>query len=365
MLSPPTIDGRSLTEFLDEPDRILEALINWRLSSADDKPPSDDPDRVRMIEARINKALAAAAGVALNVTAGAPLLIPGNKTTFAVNLTNSGTKPLQITRLSLNAWGKELAADVPDHLLPDTDTSAALDAETPPTTPYTIPKADHLYDQFAFGIPIKARAEIDIEAAKFQVTTQTNLDVAPAVEIKKASPSPCVRTEETLGRCKLLTLTLSNHLATPFRGTIRANVSSSSSAHTFEVKRQLVLGPLETRDEPLFADNPIPDRENLRELQSSGSVVISISRSPNDSITERTVSVIYADARVANELHVGYVPSFDQTLASSLAALGVEAKALSVEEIQNTELASFDAVIIDNRAYEAQPELDRSQSAAA
>jgi hypothetical protein len=51
------------------------------------------------------------------------------------------------------------------------------------------------------------------------------------------------------------------------------------------------------------------------------------------------------------------LPSFDDTLAKSLAALGVESKELSVEDIQKGELADYDTIIIDNRGYEAHPEL--------
>jgi len=74
-------------------------------------------------------------------------------------------------------------------------------------------------------------------------------------------------------------------------------------------------------------------------------------------ISERTVRVSYADARVAKGLRVGYVPSFDQTLKESLAVLGVSAKELGVEAIQKGSLSSYDTIIIDNRGYYAHPEL--------
>jgi hypothetical protein len=63
------------------------------------------------------------------------------------------------------------------------------------------------------------------------------------------------------------------------------------------------------------------------------------------------------DARVSPGLRVGYIPSFDKTLENSLVALGVAAKQLSVEDIQKVGLASYNTIIIDNRGYEAHPEL--------
>ena len=176
-----------------------------------------------MFEERVNKALAVAAGVSLNISSDGPLLIRGQKNTFNVTLVNGGSKPLQITRLAFNGWGKESTLAVPDHLIPDTETSAAVELTTPQNAPFTVPKVEHLYDELFFGIPFQARAEIDMEGAKFVVNSTRNVDVAPAIEILSVSPSPCVRTEETLGRCKLLQVTLfQSHRNSFSRNSLRA-----------------------------------------------------------------------------------------------------------------------------------------------
>ena len=90
----------------------------------------------------------------------------------------------------------------------------------------------------------------------------------------------------------------------------------------------------------------------------SGSVNFSIKPlDSTDLITKRTVPVVYSDARVAQDLRVGYVPSFDQTFEHSLAALGVSSRALAVDEIKSADLSIYNTIIIDNRGYEAHPEL--------
>ena len=76
-----------------------------------------------------------------------------------------------------------------------------------------------------------------------------------------------------------------------------------------------------------------------------------------ESVTEVTVPLSYSNAKVSRGLRVGYVASFDQTLARSLAALGVDAKELRVEDIEKSDLGLFDTIIIDIRGYEAHPEL--------
>ena len=67
--------------------------------------------------------------------------------------------------------------------------------------------------------------------------------------------------------------------------------------------------------------------------------------------------MVFADARVVPSLKVGYLPSFDDSLAKALASLGIDAKQLSVDDIQKGDLASFNTIILDNRGYEAHPEL--------
>ncbi len=97
-------------------------------------------------------------------------------------------------------------------------------------------------------------------------------------------------------------------------------------------------------------------------LRQSGSVRFSIINKDKNSITETTVPVIYSNAHVAAGLQVGYVPSFDQTIERSLAALGVAAKALTVDDIKTADLTTYNTIIIDNRGYVAHPELIAANS---
>jgi hypothetical protein len=117
------------------------------------------------------------------------------------------------------------------------------------------------------------------------------------------------------------------------------------------------MAPGETRGEKVTPKGAFPDPKNLPDLRRSGSVHISIISANKTSITEATVPVVYSNARVAAGLQVGYVPSFDKTIEQSLAALGVSAKAIAAEEIKTADLSSYTTIIIDNRGYEAHPEL--------
>ncbi len=364
---PPQIDGRPLTEFLDQPDRILAALIDWRAHQAQfksfdspDSPPLDF-ERARLFESRVNHALATASGVSLTLKASAAVLVPGVKTTFTIDIDNPGPRALQVDGLRFVGWGETVPLETADQLLADTETNATVDRTTPKTAPLTVPREEHLYDDLFLGQPFTAVAEVELDGAKFSVPTQLWLPVVPAVEIKSVVPSPCVRTEESLGRCAMFNVTLANHLSEPFRGSIEIS-STGSRLNTPNARHRLVLAPQETRTDKLVFDVKT-SRKTLGEFRKSGSTVFSIQAlDSNELVTKRAVPVVYSAARVVPNLRVGYVPSFDQTLAQSLAALGVEAKELGAAEIQNSDLSSFQTIIIDNRGYEAHPELIAANS---
>jgi LmbE family N-acetylglucosaminyl deacetylase len=362
-LAPLTIDTRLLTEFLDQPGRVLDTLIEWRLSNPALETSSDDPHRLHLMETRFNRAMAVASGVTLSVTPRSFVLVPGINTTFSVSLANTGDRGVHVNQVRFSGWGNEVPVETADLLLPDTETTGTVNTSTPKNISVTVPKEEHLYDDLFLGKRVEARAALEIDGAKFLVSAHQNIDVAPAVAINKVSPSPCVRTLETLGRCKVFKITLTNNVAAPFRGTMKLYLANYTGRSAAEMNHQIVLGPLETRDETVLAGNAVPDRQALSELKKSGSIAISIYPvDSNNLITGRAVPVVFSAARVTPDLRIGYVVSFDQTLEQSLAALGVESKALTVSDIQNADLAVYKTIIIDNRGYEAHPKLIAANS---
>jgi LmbE family N-acetylglucosaminyl deacetylase len=361
--SMATIDGRPLSEFLDQPARVRDSLIKWRASNSSTETSAGDPVRLQLFEERFGKALAHASGISLAVKSSDTVLVPANKNTFTVNLANSGDKALEIGRLSLESWGEDSRISAAEQLLPETDTSVAVERVTPKTASSTVPKEDHLYDGLVLGHPFRGNAELEIEEAKFRLGATIHLDVAPAVEIKSISPSPCVRTQETLGGCRIFSMALTNHLAVPFRGAMKISESRGAGPRAREITHQIVLAPRETRSETIRTTKAIPEREALGELRTSATTTFAIQNlNSSDTITQRVVTIVFSDAKVAPDLRVGYVASFDQTLERALSALGVEAKSLSPDDIKASDLNTYNTIIIDNRGYEAHPELIAANS---
>jgi LmbE family N-acetylglucosaminyl deacetylase len=360
-VEPPQIDGKPLTDFLDRQDRVLAALVDWRASNAAPRSPAAEPDRFRLFESRANNALAVASGVSMTLSARSPVLVPGVSTTFSINVANSGISGVHVDDLRFNGWGENVPMKTADILLPDTETVVTVDSTAPKKATLTVPEEAHLYDGLFRGKPFSATAALEIDGAKFSVNTETFFDVAPAVEIRKVSPSTVVWTPGRHDQVLTFNTVVRNNTPTAFRGALEL---SSGVLGISAVGGKLDLQPNETRTVELRSNAGPTARartmSSTRENSNYASLLVEDSAAA--AISRRTVPVVFTDARVVPGLNVGYVPSFDQTLEHSLAALGVKSKVLTVEDIKNGDLSSYSTIIIDNRGYEAHPELIAANS---
>lgn len=367
-IAPPQIDARPLTAFLDRPDRVLAALVDWRASkpapesaAADSAKDAQDASRLRLFESRADRALAVASGVSLTLSSHAPVLVPGAPNTFSIDIANSGIGGLHVDDLHFSGWGEDMRLKTADLLLPDTETVVTVDNRAPKDAALTVPQEAHLYDGLFLGKHFEVRADLELDGAKFSVTTEILLDVAPAVEIRKVSPSPVVWTPGRRDQVLSFTTVVRNNLATAFRGALEL---SSGVLGISAVGGNVALQPNETRSVELRSNAGATARaRTLRSTrESSNYATLMVEDSAAAVISRRTVPVVFSDARVVPNLNVGYVPSFDQTLEHSLAALGVKSKALTVDDIKSADLSSYNTIIIDNRGYEAHPELIAANS---
>ncbi|MEP6819741.1 MAG: PIG-L family deacetylase [bacterium] len=365
VIAPPQIEGKPLTDFLDRPDRVLAALVDWRASQAAPESPvadiAQDVSRFRLFQLRGNRALAVASGVSLTLSSRAAALVPGVATTISINIANPGMRGVHVDDLRFNGWGDGVRLQTADILLPDTETVVTADTTTPKNAKLTVPQEAHLYDGLFLGKPLAATADLEIDGAKFSVSTDMLLDVAPAIEIRKVSPALVVWTPGRRDQVLTFTAVLRNNLTTTFRGALEL---SSGVLGISAVGGKLELQANETRQVDLRSVvGSLARARTLRNTrENSNYATLLVEDSAAAVISRRTVPVVFSDARVVPGLNVGYVPSFDQTLEHSLAALGVRSKALTVDEIKSADLSSYSTIIIDNRGYEAHPELIAANS---
>ena len=350
-LAAPTIENKPLPEFADRRLEVLVALLNAKrrgVFTAPQQVVDIDPHRFHLMASRLDDAIAAATGASVALTPEDAVLVPGYESRLAAVVTNGGLAEIQIKQLKFSGLGVIKKLEAAEKMLPGTETSSEVKVNTPKTVSLSVPSSEHLYDSRLFGEPLKVEAELAIEGVSFHVENNTRRDVAPAVEIVAVDPSPYVTTPATSQRPLEFSITLKNHLPSEFRGLLRVRGQS------LETGREIDLQPAQTETSKLVVRTALP----LTGQNPNSNVAITVDQPvPKEPIAKREVPLIYADAVVVSGRKVGYLPSYDQTLERSLAALGVDAKKLTVDEIAKSDLSSFHTIIIDNRGYEAHQDL--------
>jgi LmbE family N-acetylglucosaminyl deacetylase len=349
-LVAPTIESKPLTEYIDRRLEVLVSLLNAKrrgVFTAPKEVVETDPHRFRLMASRLDAAIAAATGTSVALNPEEAVLVPGYESQLAAVVTNGGVADIQIKQLKFSGLGVNKNLEAAEKMLPGTDTSAEVKIKTPPNTGLTVPSSEHLYDGHLFGEPLKVEAELSIEGVSFHVESDTRRDVAPAIEIVSVDPSPYVTTPATSQKPLEFKVTLKNHLANEFRGLLRVRGQS------LETGREVDLQPGQAETSNLVVRTALPTNR----IQGSSVSIIVDQPNPKEPIAKRDVPLVYADAIVVNGRKVGYLPSSDPTLERSLAALGVDAKKLTVDEIAKSDLSPYNTIIIDNRGYQAHPEL--------
>jgi hypothetical protein len=275
-------------------------------------------------------------------------LVPGEDARLNAVVANADMAEIQIKQLQFRGLGLDTKLNTADKILPGTETSAEVKVVTPKTLALTVPSSEHLYDGRLFGEPLEVEAELMIEGVSFVVTNETEREVAPAIEIVDLDPSPYVITPATSQKPLEFTVKLKNHLPSDFRGLLRV------SGQSLETGREINVPASASDTQNLVVRSPLLLGAPNQDLHVDVTVDLP---NPKEPIAKRSVPLVYAEALVVSGRKVGYIPSTDQTLERSLAALGVDATKLTVDDIAKTNLSMYQTIIIDNRGYQAHPEL--------
>jgi LmbE family N-acetylglucosaminyl deacetylase len=351
-------------------EQIFQSLLRLYKSQVFIAPKgTNDAQRFVLMNERLQHALEVASGITMTVALDDEVLVPNTPATFSIVISNQSDREIQLKPHAVILAGTKATeigddtdiANAPDHLSPKSKITLLVKRYTPANEPINVPRAAHLYDNLLFGEKFNAALKANIDGSSFFIHATTQADVAPAIEIVSITPSPLVVTGK---KESPFTLTLINHQPKQFRGRIMIKGAVGPEKQLGSAF-QLASGETHT-ETGSFVDlgnasanilKPSNDfiRFSVRDDDIKG-------KGRQSSVTEQTVWVIYASAHVAPNLHVGYVRSYDETLRNALAALGVEAKELTIDEVRANDLSGYQAIIIDNRGYQAHPEIISANS---
>jgi LmbE family N-acetylglucosaminyl deacetylase len=367
-LAPATVDGKALTEFGDQRRQLVDALIGIRKAGKFRPLENADPRRFARMDRRLDAAFAAATNISAKTTARDQVVIPGLHTTFTVTIANNGNIPATVYSYTFVAGGRDIKTlYTGSSAFPPGDTGSVTDDWTiPADTEPSLPHSQHLYDGRVFGDEFSEVVKINLADIKFSVTGSTRVDVASAVEIANLSPTPIVRTPAQVIRSPKgteerdysafdFTVRVTNNQNATFTGDLVVDQGFGRNG----VLHRITI-PAHDKIERTLKIPGYPQSTGLRknEQRQPGPVTFTVAaKGAATPLARLDVPVVWADARVAPNLRVGYVRGFDCSLPHALAALGVESKELTVEEVKTADLRKYTTIIVDNRVYESQPEL--------
>jgi LmbE family N-acetylglucosaminyl deacetylase len=344
---------------------ITGALVSLKKSNVFAAPAaSNDKARFKLMNERLDKALAVATRISAELKpVGDSLLIPGMKKPLNVVLYNQGEMDAKVKNASLMVNGQVAhSGDMSIELGSNTTRRFEEQAySVQQTAVINLPQSEHLYDGHLFGEELTEKFTVEVEGATFPVTASARLNVAPPVEIESIQPSPVVVTPQTFNQVLHFTLRISNHTETPLDVRVRADklVYGGRAVEPAWISIPARAATDDGVGYSLSAEQTKAIRERRESSITARFSVVPAnpSSSAPAPLTSRDVKIIYADALVDEKLRVGYVRSTDFTLPAALASLGVQSKELTVDEVSAGNLSGYDAIIIDNRGYQAHPEL--------
>jgi LmbE family N-acetylglucosaminyl deacetylase len=343
-------------------------------------------------------ALAASAGVTLDVVAEREVSSPGETLPVAVGVWNSGATPVSVESVALvspEGWsvpppgaGRQVAGGS----LEEWKLSATVPAASP-TVPYFLkrPLEGDLYDWSATppavrGEPfqpaaLSARVGLVIAGAEVVLTRDASfryrdeaigevrrpVRAAPAVEVavepdRLVWPLPDGK--------KRLEVTLTSNSDEPQRGRVVVDAPPgwpTPAPAPFALARR---GEREFLEIALTAPAGVaPERVRARVLavmedgrrMDLGIRLIDygyIPRTPEP--RSATVAITAADVRFPELRHVGYVRGAADRVPEALMAVGLPVEILGERDLEAGDLSRYDAILIGSRAYETDPALARA-----
>lgn len=393
-IAPPRVGDLKLVDAIavGRPliDALIEKLIEKRAEgTADTMHERYGAEFVRVVRftAAIERALALALGVSLEVTVSDRVLVPGQTLAARIVLRNGGVRAFPIvfsTPERLPVPGKNPAYKDSDVIGVGTGGIAIkeVEYEIAQDAALTLPHSAHLYDEEYYAIgstlpgtqpaePFGGRlvvsAEVVLGEASIHLGALARFDVAPKVEIS------------TIPFALIADWLKPRDIAFPVR--VRNRTPGKLAGALWVV-------PLALTDddyEPVHIAFAREDEEATIKLKLrlpilkpplAPDVLIEFRRekpAPIDALGSAKIAVKASGFEVVEGIKVGYIRGLDDWLSFALNEIGVEHSELKLDEISVTEhgnaisaaqsrigcgdLARFDTIIVDANAYFTHPDL--------
>lgn len=391
-VAPPRVGDLSLLEGIGQRDRLITSLNDRLLEkrvegdeAAQRERYGADFHRVIRYTQTLERALALALGLSLDLTISDPVIVQGQSLAARATLNNGSGQALPVVfhspeRLAFGSTAANITTTEPTQITPGGTIVREMTYETK-DAPLTLPRDSRLFNEEfypigstlpgaqprePFGHSLLVTAEVAVGQVTIPVAALMRFNVAPPVEVTTA-PFALIRNWETPRDIELV-VRLRNRTPGALNGALwvvplAVSDDTYEPAHiafareddeaTINLKLHLpILKP------PLATDILLEFR---REKPASP-----------EPLGTAKIAVKPVDFVVADGLRVGLLSGPDDSLAAALDQLGVAHEEIAFERINRTahgnaidknvasgcdELKRFDTVIVDRFAYAARPEV--------
>jgi LmbE family N-acetylglucosaminyl deacetylase len=376
-LQPPTIDGKPLTDFADAPNRVLDVLNEARGHGLFNPIKNEYVPRSLLMRIRLETALASATGIKAELMPrNGDAVVASEDHRLMLLISNEGTRTVEVLsadfRQSVN---HEITVQMPVLIEPGKSARVPI-AELDRLSPLLDLIAPRELTPFMIHSVAMPRIVLNAmvgEHARIAIPISSLVKLLPALEIKSVEPRRFAITPATADRPAVFHVRLANHLSKPYEGELSAGIPQQSCATNMcpnlqvaAVKVKLAAGetkvidinvPLKSSYEPTTFGSQF-GQASFGSIKAPYMLNFGAPQFDNYGFTRpNLVPISLANARIAANLHVGYLRGFDDSLLTGLLSLGVTANELTVDEVKTADLSKYTSIIVDNRVYESKPEL--------
>jgi LmbE family N-acetylglucosaminyl deacetylase len=384
-VTPPIVSGLSLMQGLLAPEKLLAALTEKLIEKRAEGSAATLRERygkeyfrVLRFTENLERAIALVLGIRCEMNLADKIVAQGETVKAQITFHNDGGNPLSMvfhTSATLPVAGKNTSYQTSETLsvLPYETVSQEITYETAKDAPITLPHFKHLYDERyypasalrlsseAFGNLLIAYAEINLGQMTITLPIMQRFDVAEPFEISVTPPFAFVK-DWTQQRDVEFSVRIRKRLRGAFAGALWV-VPMALQTDSYEPL------PLQFTGEDEEALVKLQLRLPLMRPPLSPDVLLELRRQrPAAPVALASIKIPVKEihCEVAKDLKVGYLAAVNSKLPLALAALAVDATALSVEEIGASRhgvssgeainqscanLKAFETVIIDASLY--------------
>jgi hypothetical protein len=329
----------------------------------------------------LERAIALALGLEIEVQLSDDTVIPGQKFGVKLRFTNGTDSQLAVEFQTPGAFPAQSASPVKiKNDLTNADggrvTVREYEYQVPEGTLFTVPHSAHLNDtsfypvgdgrwppERPFGLAFPTGVRVNAGAANIFLPAITTIDVVPTFELS-ISPAVALLKDFDTARTVNFIARVTNHTPGPFIAELWV-VPLAVTKDDYEPVQVKFSREDETVEVPLKLKLPIlkPPAANtvLLELRPPRPA-------PPSALASFKVDVRAGDLAVTENLVVGYISraGAGSTVAEAVRQMGCRHELIKIENLRfadgGTDLKRFDSIIVDSNAYHDLPELVRLNS---